>query len=67
MGCTCESTSVLKIIVGNYYTNDTGPADGMIQIKPNALSFEANAVTQGSVNILCGETGPAAVGWRMPK
>lgn len=57
--------AVLQIIVSDDQANNADPANGVVQVKPDVLSLEAGAVVEDGVDVPCGETGPAAVGWRV--
>lgn len=54
--------SSLQVIEGDDHTDDADPADGVVQVEPDALALEVGAGVQGGVDVAGGEAGPAAVG-----
>lgn len=62
---TGDADPLLKVIVGNYNADDSDPADGVVQVEPYILAFEAGPLVERGVDVFCRETGPAAEGWRM--
>lgn len=61
-GRTGDDMSSLQVIEGDDHTDDADPADGVVQVEPDAVALEVGAVVQGGVDVAGGEAGPAAVG-----